>query len=114
MHKITHEHDQCLVFALPGPVRSLPKVMKKTASGDEYEDYEWPTDWELVGRAPGIETYDKRMWIFANQSCSRCKQLGSLISLELPKSPAGTWPLFGELCPLCDGPIVCVLDVTIN
>jgi hypothetical protein len=117
MHKFEEINDVGQVFALPAPVRSLPKVTKRTESGDEYEDYEWPfeeKDWRLVGYAPKVEVYEQRLWVMTHLPCGHCRQAGKLVSLELPKGPAGEWPIFGDTCPLCGGALPWVYDCTIN
>jgi hypothetical protein len=111
MHRLTEEENGiCHVAALPGPVRSLPLVKKVDSTGYEYEDYEWPAEneWKPVGKHPGgIDS-------LGQLACARCDAAGKMQSLTLPSHPDGFWLSFREVCPLCDGPMPCLYDTTVN
>jgi hypothetical protein len=113
MHRLNEANGACEITALPGPVRSLPLVTRKSAWGDgtEITDYEWQfteTDWEAVGNHPGgIEAIERL-------ACARCGQVGRMQSLEWPKRLDGKWLSFSEVCPLCGGPMPWLYDDTIN
>jgi hypothetical protein len=110
MHRLEEQHGVCRVLALTGPVRQLLLVKRVDATGFEYEDYEWPyspDDWREVGRAADPTALERL-------ACSRCGAAGTLVSLEWPRDADGNWPVFGERCPLCGGPLPWVYDITIN
>ena len=101
--------------ALPEPIREIRTVTRKTEFGDEFEDYEWPfenNDWLTVDSWSGRQSIETLI-------CNHCQTSGKLISLEHPKTDEGCWPIFrdkdgDEHCPVCDGPIECLYDVTVN
>lgn len=110
MHRLEEQHGVCRVLALPGPVRHLKRVKRVDPDGAEYEDYEWPwskEDWQQVGSARNANDFERVL-------CSRCGSVGKLVSLEWPRANNGEWPIFGERCPLCGGPLPWVYDMTIN
>jgi hypothetical protein len=110
MHRLEEQRGECRVLALPGPIRRLPLVEKFDATGYKYEDYEWPytpADWQLVGHARDVNDFERL-------ACSRCGQIGHLVSLEWPRNACGEWPIFGDQCPLCGGPLPWVYDDTCN
>lgn len=110
MHRLEEKHGRCRVLALPGPIRQLLRVKKVDPSGHEYEDYEWPyspEDWQQVGHASDINDFERL-------TCSHCGALGRLVSLEWPRGSNGLWPIFGEQCPLCSGPLPWLYDMTIQ
>ena len=102
-------------LALPEPVRKVSRVFKETILGDRFQDYEWPfgeDDWLTVSTWSGRRP-------FTELSCNRCGEHGTLISLGLPKTSEGLWPVFRQhdntyLCPLCSNPIGMIYDETIN
>ncbi len=109
MHRLNETKGICQVTALPGPVRCLPLVTRKSAWGDasKITDYEWQftdADWEAVGiHLGGIES-------LGQLACSRCGEVGRIQSLESPPNQV----VFNGLCPLCERPIACLYHDTVN
>jgi hypothetical protein len=105
MHRLESERGVCRVLALPGPIRSLPLVMRPSGWGDgtQHQDYEWPfveSDWQEVWWFPTDPELEQL-------TCGRCGVAGRLSSLEQVNAR-------GEVCPVCDRRLSGVFYDTVN
>jgi hypothetical protein len=127
MHKIEHLQLQPdMLYKAPGPVRAMVEVPFESVGGETHTMTRLPiTDesWCLVGPLPTAAEYLKGMFILPDRAqaialdclaCAHCGVVGGLVSSEWPLSAAGTWPAFGECCPVCVGPLQWVYVDTIN
>jgi hypothetical protein len=103
-------------YSLPKPIRSISlENFGKTCCGENIDYYVLPyanDDWIEV------KTFRNRQ-TFETLPCNYCGVTGKLISLEKPTNEDGSWPIFrnkagNEVCPICDEPIECLYDITVN
>jgi hypothetical protein len=127
MHKIEHlERQLHQLYTAPGPIRAMVEVVLDTGDGRVHTSPGLPlTDdsWQLVGPLPTAQKFLQGWFILPERAqavalervpCAHCQGLGGLVSHEWPLSAAGTWPCFGESCPVCAGPLRLVYVDTIN
>jgi hypothetical protein len=87
-------------------------------SGLPFTKYSWSDIGPLPSpswfRRRSSTLYDRARWVpFDQLACSNCRVVGGLVSREWLAADKGSWPLFGEHCPLCAGEL-CVLYECIN
>jgi hypothetical protein len=127
MHKIEHLQRQSdMLYAVDGPVRSMVEVPVESADGETHKLLRLPItheSWRLVGPLPTAAEFLQGLFILPRRAqavmldripCAHCQRVGGLVSREWPLSAAGTWPAFGESCPVCRGPLRWVYVETIN
>ncbi|WP_145245389.1 hypothetical protein [Aeoliella mucimassa] len=100
--------------ALPGPIRDFSDPSEQSENSAILGEYVWPfgeDDWLTIDTWPGHRPLE-------SLSCHYCQNSGSLISLEHPTLD-GRWPIFRNQqdeyhCPVCQGNLELLYDVTIN
>ena len=127
MHKVEHLPGRPdMLFSLPGPIRSMVEVPFETPDGGTGSDSHLPvTDgmWQPVGPLPTAGEHLRGRFVLPDRAravgldrvaCAHCGCAGGLVSREWPLAPDGSWPSFGESCPVCKGDLQWVYVDTIN
>jgi hypothetical protein len=127
MHKIEHRQRQPdMLFALAGPIRSMVDVPFETHDGKTYSSLRLPLtedSWQAVGPLPTADQYLRGLFILPDRAqavaldhvaCAHCGRAGGLLSNEWPLGADGSWPSFGENCPVCKGDLQSVYVACIN
>jgi hypothetical protein len=127
MHKIEHlQRQPDMLFALPGPIRSMVGVPFETHDGGTDSSPHLPVTeemWQPVGQLPTADEYLQGLFILPDRAqavaldrvaCASCGCVGGLVSQGWPLASDGSCPSFGESCPVCKGDLRWVYVDTIN
>ncbi len=116
MHKVEHLQNQPdMLFALDAPIRGMVDLPFQSSDGTEQSHPHLPVaddSWRAVGPLPTAVEYMRGMFVLPDRAmaaalgtvaCHYCGTVGGLVSYRWPLSPEGTWPSFGDRCPVCRG-----------